>query len=119
MKKFLILFLLLFPLVGCNNNNWLNFGDDNPTAPKVENPTAEISASASSGSAPLTVTLTAVAYGGQSPYQYLWEVSGVGKIGDRRMITYTFGSTGTYIVFLTVTDGYGRSAQAQIEITVS
>lgn len=119
MKKLLILLLLLIPLAGCDN--WFNFSNDSPTSSSTPtpNPTVEISASATSGSAPLSVTLTAVVYGGQSPYQYLWEVSGVGKIGDRRMITYTFSSTGTYIVFLTVTDGYGRSAQAQIEITVS
>lgn len=88
----------------------------NPDAP----PTARISASPSSGNAPLTVTFD----GSQSSdpegpvSTYTWDF-GDGTGGSGVNVSHTYSTAGSYVAKLTVTDSAGQSGTAQTTINVT
>lgn len=88
----------------------------NPDAP----PTARISASPSSGNAPLTVTFD----GSQSSdpegpvSAYTWDF-GDGTNGNGVNVSHLYSNAGSYVAKLTVTDSGGQSGVAQTTINVT
>jgi PKD repeat protein len=81
---------------------------------------ASASASPTSGAAPLTVTFTGSASGGQPPYSYAWNFGDGSAIDTRQNPTHTYTSAGSYAVTLTVTDAASATAQdTHLTITVS
>jgi glucose/arabinose dehydrogenase len=85
-------------------------------------PTARISASPTTGNAPLTVTFNGAGStdpeGGQLSYS--WDLNGDGTFGDATAPTtsYTYSSSGTYQARLRVTDNQGATGTAMVTITV-
>jgi glucose/arabinose dehydrogenase len=85
-------------------------------------PTAQITASPTTGNAPLTV-----AFDGTSstdpearPLTYSWDLNGDGTFGDATTPTasYTYTSNGTYTASLRVTDDQGATDTTSVTITV-
>src|SRR5256712_4219636 len=62
-----------------------------------------------------TVTFTATASGGTSPYVYAWNLGGSSKTGNP--VSQSF-SNGTYTISLTVTDNTGATATSSQSLTV-
>ncbi len=79
---------------------------------------AVLSASKTSGLAPLTVKFTATATGGASPYTFSWNF-GDGNSSTHQSPTHSFAQSGTFGVTLTVTDGHNFKAVKTINIKVS
>jgi hypothetical protein len=85
------------------------------------NPTTVlISASVSSGSAPLEVVFAAnTSYATGVPVvQYAWDINGQGY-GSASMLIHTFTAAGSYVVRVRVTDSDGGSAENTVTITVT
>ena len=79
---------------------------------------ATISATPTSGYAPLTVAFNATVQGGSPPYRaYDWSF-GDGGTGNGPMVQYTFSANGSYAVPLEVTDSGGRTVNATTIVTV-
>src|SRR5216117_2876582 len=84
----------------------------------VSQPGALTASFAYAPSAPVSgqsVTFTATATGGSSPYSYSWSLAGTGKTGNPVSQSFT---NGTYAVSLTVTDGTGKTATSSQSIIV-
>src|SRR5947208_11119598 len=84
----------------------------------VSQPGALTASFAYAPSAPVSgqsVTFTATATGGSSPYSYSWSLAGTGKTGNPVSQSFT---NGTYAVSLTVTDGAGKTATNSQSIIV-
>jgi len=79
---------------------------------------AEINASPTSGYAPLSVSFTASASGGTSPYSYSWDF-GDGNTSSSQNPSHTYSSAGTYTVTLTVTDSNSSTATDSLTITAA
>src|SRR5437773_1131494 len=62
-----------------------------------------------------TVTFTAAASGGTSPYSYSWNLGGTTKTGNT--VTQSF-TNGTYTILLTVTDSASRTATSSQSLIV-
>src|SRR5436309_12375557 len=62
-----------------------------------------------------SVTFTATATGGSSPYSYSWNLAGTSKTGN--LVSQSF-TNGTYAISLTVTDGAGKTATNSQSIIV-
>jgi PKD repeat protein len=62
-----------------------------------------------------TVTFTATASGGTSPYTYSWNLAGAAKTGNPVSQSFT---NGTYTVTLNVTDNAGKSVKSSQTLTV-
>ena len=77
-----------------------------------------IAASPLSASVGAAVAFTSTPAGGTSPYSYAWSF-GDGQSATTRNATHAFGSTGVFVVNLTVTDSSGHSAHASVSVTVS
>ncbi len=77
------------------------------TASFTIGPTAPVSAQ--------TVTFTATASGGTSPYVYAWNLGGGSKTGNPVSLSF---SNGTYTISLTVTDNTGATATSSQSLTV-
>jgi PKD repeat protein len=77
-----------------------------------------LSASKTSGLAPLSVDFKASATGGTTPYFYLWNFRDGAK-SSLQNPTHSFSQAGTYGVSLTVTDGHNSTAVKSITIKVS
>jgi PKD repeat protein len=91
---------------------------DAPAGPVNQPPLAAISASATSGTVPLTVAFTAVASDPDgSIASYAWTF-GDGSTASTSSASRTYSTAGTYIVTLTVTDDDGATASASATITV-
>ncbi len=87
------------------------------TVSVLADPSASISASPSSGPAPLGVTFGASIRGGEGPYSYSWNF-GDGGTGFVSNLTYRYSTPGTYQVNLWVNDSLGYSAHASAVVTV-
>jgi PKD repeat protein len=88
-------------------------------------PTAQATASPTSGAAPLTVNFDGSASSDPNAgdtISYSWDLNGDGTFGDATVATpsYTFPTAGTYSAVLKVTDNHGASTlSAPIAITVT
>jgi glucose/arabinose dehydrogenase len=85
-------------------------------------PTARISASPTTGSAPLTVAFDGSASTDPEarPLTYSWDLNGDGTFGDATGPTasYTYTTSGIYTASLLVTDDQGASDTTSVTITV-
>lgn len=95
--------------------SWVLSGCLGPTGPElraviVTNPQP------AQGEYPLEVAFDARGSTGNI-VEYLWSF-GDGATGSGATVTHTFASRGTYPVFLTVLDGNGRTAQAEVQVWV-
>lgn len=80
---------------------------------------ATISASATSGTAPLTVDFTSSTSYGQSPYTYLWRF-GDGTTSTEARPAHIYETPGTYDAGLTITDSRGKAAaSSNVRVTVT
>jgi PKD repeat protein len=77
-----------------------------------------LSASQTSGLAPLSVNFTANASGGTAPYTYAWDFADGGSSALQNP-THSFTQAGTYNVTLTVKDGHNSTVVKTIAIKVS
>ncbi len=85
-------------------------------APNV--PTVTASGAPTSGAAPLLVSFSGTAAGGNAPYAYLWNF-GDGSAGSASPTPqHVYNISGTYGAKLTVSDATGASATASVTITV-
>lgn len=79
-----------------------------------------VSASPLSGSAPLSVRLTAQAHGGLAPYSYLWSFgNGNSTVAPEGNMTQVYADPGNYTVQVTVVDRSGTSASASLRLSVT
>jgi len=76
------------------------------------------SASSYAGSAPMTVTFTGSATGGQQPYTYLWQF-GDGTSSTAQNPSYTFTAAGNFLVEFYTTDSAGHSSAFGFYISVT
>ena len=77
-----------------------------------------LSASQTSGKAPLSVKFSGIVTGGTTPYTYHWDF-GDGNTSTLQDPTHSFIQAGTYNVTLTVTDSHNTSITKTISIKVS
>ncbi len=78
---------------------------------------ASFTLSPSLPSAGQSVSFTAYASGGTSPYSYLWSY-GDGSSGTGLQVTHTYNSDGTYQVTLTVADSQGNTSTGVESVAV-
>ncbi len=71
-----------------------------------------------SGVAPLSVTLTASASGGQTPYTYAWDL-GDGSTASGSSVTHTYASVGNFGAKVTATDGASKSASTTVYVNAT
>jgi PKD repeat protein len=82
-------------------------------------PTVTISASPTSGSAPLTVQFSSNASDPEgTPVTYAWSLDG-NTFSTEPNASYTFTTNGTHSVVLSVTDGTGLSSLKSVQITLN
>lgn len=89
--------------------------------PPLGEPEVSISAVPTSGAVPLNVSFRPTVSGGQSPYIFSWVLRGEPisrEIGTSEDANYTFNFSGTFEVYLTVTDVYGQHSSAFTNVTV-
>ncbi len=79
----------------------------------------DVSATPTSGGAPLTVTFQATVSGGTGTYRsFTWSFgNGQGGVGSPVRVTYS--QAGHYVVFVNATDSAGTSVLAETNVTVS
>jgi hypothetical protein len=90
--------------------------DVNVSAPTLA---AEISASVTSGTAPLTVQFQATVTGGSGTYLTLRWDFGDGGVGTGLAISYTFEHPGTFLTTFTVNDSRGAGQRGEVDIRVN
>ena len=80
-----------------------------------------LAVSTTAGPAPLEVTFTGIAMGGQPPYYYEWTFSDLYDWFGSEDSTYTkvFDTAGVYTANLTIWDAREQQCQTSVEITVS
>jgi PKD repeat protein/DNA-binding MarR family transcriptional regulator len=80
---------------------------------------AVISASPSSGGAPLSVTFHALVSGGTGTYtSFVWRF-GDGGVGAGPVVAYSYAHGGNFVAQLTVVDSANESAAASVAVSVS
>ena len=98
-----------------------------PSVSEVVNadPTVSISSSHNPSDIGESVLFSSSISGGTSPYNYAWTIYDGTSTSDSSLTTsssssfsYTFSSTGSYLVYLTVTDATGYSVSTSITQTV-
>lgn len=106
--------LLLLLSLGCGGS-----GGDEEEPPANTAPTADISASATSGIAPVSITFdgSASADPDGTVTAFAWDF-GDGGSAAGSTATHAYTSSGTFTVTLTVTDDLGATGTATVEITV-
>lgn len=99
------------------NVNWIEFIGRGVT--ENSPPSVEISATPTSGEAPLTVAFegTATDPDGDEPLTYEWDF-GDGASSAEAVTEHTYTEVGVYEAVLTVTDPQGAEGSASVEITV-
>ena len=80
---------------------------------------AVATADATSGHPPLTVNFTGSAVGGPAPYTYVWDFGDGSPRSSEQNPSYTYASTGTFAVRLTVQDSTGATSTGGLTITVT
>jgi PKD repeat protein len=80
---------------------------------------ATISASPTSGVAPLTVNFSGSASGGTSPYTYSWDFGDGTPTSSEHYPSHTYATPGNYTATLTVHDAASATATATKAITVT
>ena len=80
-------------------------------------PVATPSAIPSSGSSPLNVTLLGDFTGGESPYEFFWDL-GDGSNSTEQYLTHIYQNPGNYTAEFTVTDDDGDFDTESVAITV-
>jgi PKD repeat protein len=75
-------------------------------------PTADFSASSTSGDAPLIVNFTDLSTG--EPTSWSWNF-GDGGTSTAQSLSYTYGTPGTYTVTLTATNAYGFDLETKVD----
>ncbi|TYC21298.1 DUF1349 domain-containing protein [Micromonospora sp. MP36] len=104
---------------GLVNVNWVDFIGRGVT--DNQRPLVEVTASPTSGTAPLTVNFTATATDpdGDNPLTYAWDfgVAGAPKPTTQNA-TYTYTAPGTYQAMVTVTDARGAATLKSVSIKV-
>ncbi|MDF1562624.1 MAG: PKD domain-containing protein [Deltaproteobacteria bacterium] len=88
------------------------------TVASDDQPAAALSASPTSGIAPLTVAFEGRATGGNAPLSFSWDF-GDGATADRASTSHTYQSPGTYTALLTVVDADGDQDSRSVEIVVT
>jgi PKD repeat protein len=83
------------------------------------NPSLTVTASATSGQAPLMVTFSAPVQGGKSPFTFAWNFGDGSPASTLQNPTHTYQLPGSYNASVTVTDSRGRTAMANVTINVS
>ncbi len=89
----------------------INVSDDNV-------PSANITASPTSGIAPLEVTMSAAVAGGDAPLTYEWDFGDGATLADALGATHTYSTPGDYTLTFTVTDNDGDRVSDTEEISV-
>ncbi|ONI92926.1 PKD domain-containing protein [Saccharothrix sp. ALI-22-I] len=99
------------------NINWLEFVGRGVT--HNQRPAVTVTATPTSGTAPLKVDFTATATDpeGDTPIQYTWTF-GDGGTGTGASTSHTYTTGGTFRAKVTATDARGASGTANVEITV-
>jgi PKD repeat protein len=101
------------------NDTHGGWGTNATTVYVVAGLSVSISASPTSGTAPLTVDFTSTVTGGSAPYTYDWDF-GTGSKTPNPNPVYTYSAAGTYGASVTVTDSQGHVASSNVvTITVS
>lgn len=93
-----------------------------PVDPANQNPVVELSASPTSGTAPLTVDFTAAGSDPDGdPLSYAWNFGDGSSPTDsvNGITSHTFSKPGKYAVGVIVSDGKGGTAQAEVSILIS
>ncbi|WP_324650821.1 ThuA domain-containing protein [Georgenia sp. H159] len=103
---------------GQANVNWVEFIGQGVT--DNASPVVEVTASETSGPAPLTVSFTTTATDpdGDTPLTYAWDF-GDGTTADTADGTHTYTDPGEYVATVTVTDARGAVTSQSVEITVT
>jgi len=76
---------------------------------------AQIGASALSGEAPLAVSFSGIASGGQAPYTFRWSFGDGGTSTDQNC-SRSYATAGNYTVTLTVTDRSAATASSSVTV---
>ncbi|UCE40738.1 MAG: PKD domain-containing protein [Candidatus Aminicenantes bacterium] len=85
----------------------------------VVNPlSAGVVASPTSGEAPLAVSFTGTASGGNTPYSYRWDF-GDGDFSTQRNPSHTYSEPGNYTATFTVADSTDQQKSSSVSISVS
>ena len=86
---------------------------------EVEALTADITADAVDGMAPLQIHFDVNVNGGETPYTYSWDFGDGSTIVVNKNPVHTFLQPGQYLVTLTVTDSAGNTATDTIAVTAT
>ncbi|MHC1626307.1 MAG: beta strand repeat-containing protein [Methanoculleaceae archaeon] len=84
-----------------------------PTPGPGSSPTAQFTASPTSGDSPLTVAFTDQSTGTPSVYAWWWDFGDGSEICRLQNPTHTYTTPGQYDVSLTVTNGHGESTETK------
>lgn len=90
-----------------------NRGSSSPGSPSVS-----VTASSTSGPAPLTVNFSAPVQGGSAPFSFHWTF-GDGGTSTVQNPAHIYLSPGTYTAMVTVSDSHARTATASVTVTVT
>ncbi len=81
-------------------------------------PSVAATANPTTGTSPLTVTLSATVSNGLGPYTYAWTF-GDGSTGYGQTVSHTYQSSGTYTAQVVVTDSRSQAASSSVTVTVN
>ncbi len=80
---------------------------------------ATVTASRSSGVAPVAVSFTALVTGGAAPYSYLWDFGDGSTGNDLAAPTHTYIEVGNFTVHVEVRDLYGKTTNATLLVRIT
>ncbi len=81
-------------------------------------PAVSAAADPTNGPAPLRVSFTCTATGGNSPYGYHWNF-GDGTSSEQQNPTHTYTAVGDYLATCIVTDSFGQTGQGTVSISAT